>query len=520
MSQVENILYTAKTNSTGGRDGGLRSSDGRLSSVLRALPQGSEQARNPRAAELEAAQTTREKTLALNLDGRTYGTFAEIGGGQEVARWFFAVGGAAGTLAKAISAYDMGVSDGIYGRTKRYVSRERLEAMLDLEFTQLVRELRTIRGDAKQFFAFANTVATRKFDAEGNGRGWLGIRFQAQPGQDPSQIIIHAHLLDAEASREQEALGILGVNLIHAAFYRAANPDGLVASLRDGLSRARIEIDMIKFSGPAFARVDNRLMSLQLVELGFTDAAMFTATGEVVQPSEVLYKKPILIERGDFRPATNLTLDLLERALEQFRDEPGVQGTTPVVLAEMTLRSLSSALKPEHEDFLARADILGALGWDVLVSRFEQYYQLADYLALYTDGPIGIALGLPALRRVTDEAYYKGLAGGFLESAGRLFKRSVKVYVYPTRDAATGQIHTLESLPPAPPWHHLQQLLIAMGRMTQLESFDESYLSIRTSEVLKLIEQDDPSWQSMVPPRVAEIIRAKRLFRSPRAGVL
>jgi hypothetical protein len=509
MTQFEKSLNTAKTEYTSDRDDG---------GVARS--KSSAQANEFRRAEVETAQTTREKALTLNLDGRTYGTFAEIGGGQEVARWFFTVGGAAGTVAKAISAYDMAVSDGIYGQTKRYVSRERLEAMLDLEFTQIVRELGTIRGDAKHFFAFANTVATRKFNAEENGRGWLGIRFQARPHQEPSQIIIHAHLVDLEASREQEALGILGVNLIYAAFYRVAtDPTGLVASLRDGLSRVRIEIDMIKFSGPAFARVDNRLMSLQLVELGFTDAAMFTAAGEVVQPSEVLYKKPILIEPGSFRPVTNLTLDLLERALEQFSGEPGVRGTTPVVLAEMTLRSLSSELKPENEDFLARADILGALGWDVLVSRFELNYQLADYLAGYTDGPIGIALGLPALRQITDEAYYKGLAGGLLESAGRLFKRSVKVYVYPTRDAATGQIQTLETLPPAPPWQHLQQLLVAMGRLTQLESFNESYLSIRTSEVLKLIEKGDPSWESMVPPRVAEIIRTKRLFRSSGALV-
>jgi hypothetical protein len=466
---------------------------------------------------MDTTQTTQQKALTLNLDARTYGTFAEIGGGQEVARWFFAVGGAAGTVAKTISAYDMAVSDGIYGPTKRYVSRERLEAMLDLEFTQLVQELGAKRGDAKCFFAFANTVATRKFNMEGNGRGWLGVRFQAQPRQEPSEIIIHAHLLDSEAPREQEALGILGVNVIHAAFHRnAADPGGLLASLRDDLSRDRVEIDMIKFSGPAFAGVDNRLMSLQLVELGLTDAAMFTATGEVVQPSEVLYKKPILIERGSFRPATNLTLDLLERAFRQFREEPGVRGRTPVVLAEMTLRSLSSELKLEHADFLARADILGALGWDVLVSRFEPYYQLADYLAAYTDGPIGIALGLPALRQITNEAYYTGLSSGLLESAGRLFTRSVKAYVYPTRDATTGQLQTLETPPPAPPWQHLQELLVALGRLTQIEPLDESYLSIRTPEVLKLIEEDDPSWESMVPPRVAEIIRAKRLFRPPR----
>src|SRR2546428_4014918 len=317
--------------------------------------------------------TTRQKALALNLDATRYGTFAEIGGGQEVARWFFSVGGAAGTVAKTISAYDMAVSDGLYGPAKRYVSRQRLEAMLEQEFAQLVERLHD-RGDTKCFFAFADTVATRSFQKAGNGRGWLGLRFQARPREEPSQIIVHAHLFDSTAAREQDALGVLGVNLVHGAFFRRDNPAELIASLMDELSRERVEIDMIKLSGPAFPNLDNRLMSLQLVERGLTDAAMFTANGEVVQPSEVLYKKPILVERGSFRPATKLTLDLLNRALEQFLQEPSVRGQQTVVLAEMTLRSLSpgeGGADAGHEDFLARADIVRALGFDGLISRFE-----------------------------------------------------------------------------------------------------------------------------------------------------
>lgn len=461
-----------------------------------------------------ATPTTGQKALALNLDARSYGTFAEIGGGQEVARWFFAVGGAAGTVAKTISAYDMAVSDDIYGPAKRYVSRQRLEAMLDSEYTQLVQPLDQKRGDAKCFFVFADTVATRRFQSAEHGRGWLGVRFQAQPReQHPSQIIIHAHLLDSSAAREQEALGILGVNLIHAAFYRRTTPDDLIASLLDDLSHERVEIDMIKFSGPAFAGVDNRLMSLQLVQRALTDAAMFTADGEVVQPSEVLYERPILVERGSFRPATKLTLDLLERALEQFLQDPRVRGQTPVVLAEMTLRSLSPQPDVGHEDFLARADILRALGFDVLISRFEPYYELAEYLARYTDAPIGLAVGLPTVRQVADEKYYTDLPGGVLESVGRLFKRSVKMYVYPTRDAATGEIRTMANTPPPAPWNHLNHLLTEIGRVEAIRSYNDSYLSIRTPEVLKLIEDDDPKWESMVPPKVAEIIKSKRLFR-------
>jgi hypothetical protein len=460
----------------------------------------------------DPATTTRQKALALNLDATKYGTFAEIGGGQEVARWFFSVGGAAGTVAKTISAYDMAVSDGLYGHATRYVSRQRLEAMLEQEFAQLDQRLHGERGDKKCFFAFADTVATRSFQKSGNGHGWLGLRFQTKPHEEPSQIIIHAHLLDTTAAREQEALGILGVNLIHAAFFPRDDPAKRIRSLMDELTRERVEIDMIKLSGAAFQTMDNRLMSLQLVEQGFTDAAMFTANGEVVQPSEVLYKKPILVERGSFRPATKLTLDLLQRAREQFLEEPGVRGQTPVVLAEMTLNSLDPEPNAGHEDFLARADILSVLGFDVLISRFEPFYQLADYLAEYTDGLIGLAVGLPAMRQVADEKYYTDLPGGVLESVGRLFKRSVKMYVYPTRDAATGQIQTLENVPMRPPWHHLHNLLVEIGRIEPIRKYEESYLSIRTPDVLAKIKQGDSSWESMVPSAVAELIKAKHLF--------
>src|SRR5581483_1358997 len=217
--------------------------------------------------------------------------------------------------------------------------------------------------------------------------------------------------------------GVLGVNLIFAAFEKHGAPAELIGCLMDDLGRERIEIDMIKFSGPAFAGVDNRLLSLQLVEQGLTDAAMFTAAGEVVQPAEVLHKKPVLVERGSFRPPTRLTLDLLERAREQFAQEPGVQGEEPVVLAEMTLRNLLSENTVDHEDFLARADLLGALGFAALISRFQPYYQLADYLAGYTDRPIGLAVGLPSVRQMADERFYSDLPGGVLESMGRIIAR-------------------------------------------------------------------------------------------------
>jgi hypothetical protein len=456
---------------------------------------------------------TRQKALALNLDARTYGTIAEIGGGQEVARWFFRAGGAAGTVAKTISAYDMAISDGIYGPAKRYVSRERLNAMLEREFAQVGGQLGQKHGDNKCFFAFANTVATRRYHGAEHGRGWIGLRFQAHPHEQPSQITLHAHLHDVLPELEQEALGILGINLIYGAFFLRQRPTELVAGLLDDLSRDGVEIDMIKFSGPAFPATDNRLMSLQLVERGFTDAAMFTAEGEVVQPSEVLYKRPILVERGSFRPATKLTLDLLERAREAFLKEPGMEGQEPVVLAEMTLRNLVPGPEVGHADFLARADILCALGFDVLISRFEQNYQVAEYLSAYTDKLIGFAVGLPTLKKLVQEQFYMELAGGVLEAAGRLYKRSVKSYVYPARDGESGRIETIDDMILPSPWQHLQRLLRELGRVEPIHPSNEEWLSIQSEDVLARIDEEDPSWEAMVPAKVAEIIKSKGLFR-------
>jgi hypothetical protein len=464
---------------------------------------------------MEMMPSTRDKALKVNLDSTTYGTFAEIGGGQEVARWFFSVGGAAGTVAKTISAYDMAVSDALYGPAQRYVSRQRLEAMLAHEFDQIVASLGPSRGAGTAFFAFANTVTTRSHAHIGNGRGWVGFRFQSRPLAAPSDIIVHVHLFDVTTVGQQEALGILGVNLVHAALFQHGDRPALVGGLMDGLSRARVEIDMIKLSGPVFAGVDNRLMSLQLVEQSLTDAAMFTAAGEVVQPAEVLYKRPILVERGTFRPVTLVSLDVLERARDLFLQEPGVQGTKPIVLAEMTLRRLQTGDQVDqvdHVDFLARADLLCGLGFDVLISRFRPYYQLADYLAAYTDRMIGIAVGLQAIEEIVDEKYYEELAGGVLESLGRLFKRSVKMYVYPMLDPASGQVVAGERATLPPPWTHLENLLLETHLVEPIHTYNEAYLSIRTSDVLARIQRGDPSWEAMVPPTVAEIIKTKKLF--------
>ncbi|HLJ53724.1 MAG TPA: hypothetical protein VKT77_01730 [Chthonomonadaceae bacterium] len=455
---------------------------------------------------------THEKAHKFNLDTQTHGSFAEIGAGQEVARWFFHVGGAARTVAKSISAYDMAVSDALYGRAQRYVSRQRLNQMLDLEYAQLIDGLGPSRGATTTFFSFADTVATRRPGHAENGRGWVGLRFQTRPFESPSEIILHVHLMDTTAALQQEALGTLGINLVFGAFYHNAELPVLVNSLMDDLSRDRIEIDVMKVSGPAFEGADNRLLSLQLVEQGISDATMFTAAGEVVQVSEVTWKRPILVVRGSFRPATKLTIDLIDRARERFLAEPEQQGKEPIVLAEMTLDDLGAGSGISHEDFLARAQILHVLGIDVLVTRFNRFYQLAEYLDDYTDQMIGIAVGVPTLRKILDEQFCTEVGGGALESVGRLFRRLVKMYVYPTFDAATGRIITLDDAEVQSPLHHIRDFLLDQSRLEAIPCPDPEILKIRTPDVRGKIEDGDPSWEASVPPVVADIVKAQRLF--------
>src|ERR1700761_1992732 len=284
--------------------------------------------------------TTHQKALQINLDPSKYGTFAEIGAGQEVARWFFRVGGAAGTVAKSISAYDMAVSDAVYGKSDRYVSMGRLQAMLDYEYQLNIERLDETRGDAASFFAFADTVVARSYRGGNECHGWMGVKFQAHPRDEPSQIILHIRMLDIEAALQQEAIGIVGVNLLHGAFFEHHEPDQLIESLLDRLTTDRIEIDMIEFRGIEFRSVDNRLMALKLVQLGLSGVAMFGPSREVLQPSEVLRKKALLVERGSFCPPTVVNIDMLESARAKFEAEPGVAGREILELTELTMRNL------------------------------------------------------------------------------------------------------------------------------------------------------------------------------------
>ncbi len=457
---------------------------------------------------------THQKALQINLDPSKYGTFVEIGAGQEVARWFFRVGGAAGTIAKTMSAYDMTVSDAIYGPCERYVSRQRLTAMLEREYGLLIERLGQKRGANTRFFAFADTVAARSYSSRKDmeAHGWLGVRFQTEPLGEPSQIIIHARLLDPENLQEQEALGIIGVNLLHGALYKHGDPATLLDALLDNLTAERVEVDMVKLTGPAFKGVDNRVVALQLVQRGLTKAAMFLANGEVVQPADVLYKKSIMVERGSFRPVIRTTLNMLECATSLFVQEPKVQGEEVTVLMEMTLKNLIEGDRIDHKDFLDRVDILGALGKNVLISNYGEYHRLAAYLFRHTKKMIGIVMGVPTLREIFDEKYYADLEGGILESFGRLFKNDLKLYVYPLREAKTGALITAGNLRVAPHLRHLYAYLVENRLIESLRDFDETCLPIFSRDVLAKIRTGDPAWETMVPPTVALMIKERKLF--------
>lgn len=454
---------------------------------------------------------TNRKALQINLDRQKYGTFAEIGAGQEVARRFFIVGGAAGTIAKTMSAYDMTFSDAIYGPTDRYVSRRRLQTMLDHEYDLLLERLETKLGAERAFFVFADTVAARSFKERNESHGWLGVRFQPAPRSEPSQIIIHVRMLDESNVDQQEALGVIGVNLLYGAFYHS-QPERLISSLQENLAPGRIQVDLIKFSGPAFANIDNRLMSLQLVSQGLTDAVMFTADGEMVQPSEILHKKAILIERGSFRPVTYATNDMLEGARRQFLKESGCSEKDLVVLMEMTLENLLSEGQLNHADFLARVDILGALGRTVLISKFGEYYRLAGYLSRYTNRMIGLVMGVPSLIEIFDEKYYLNLEGGILEALGRMFTSGLKLYVYPMIDEKTGKLITATKVQVAPNLRSLFQYLIDNHHIEEIIDYEKDFLRIYPPAVLAKLKAGDESWQEMVPPEVAQIIKEREFF--------
>ncbi|MBL7664822.1 MAG: hypothetical protein JNM93_06780 [Bacteriovoracaceae bacterium] len=480
--------------------------------------------------------STRQKALKINLDARIYGTLAEIGAGQEVARHFFQAGAASGTIAKSMSAYDKIFSDVIYGKEKsnRYVSEERLIKMLEKEYEVLEERLGASRPPENLFFSFSNTVSAINYFGTNESHGWIGIRYQLNPKADFNQIVLHVRMLDKENTSQQHALGVLGVNLIFAAFYEAGEPDKLLESLMDNLSKSRIEINMIRMTGVDFKQVDNRLLNLQLVRLGLTNAVMFDQKGHIVLASEELYKKNVLVVRGSYRPPTLVSEDIIETGMKCFSEKSKIEVASMVTLCEITMTNLSETGEISREDFLARVDLLSALGHRVLISNYHQYFKLSDYFAKFKCPNLGLVLGIYNFQQIFDHDYnnfspeaLKSLGikvteeeeieeVNLLASVGLLFKANVKVFVYPYHSSSgKTECTTLENLKIREESKHLINYLKETKQLFDIQGYNKKITDIYSRRVLEMIQKNEKGWEDMVPKSVAKTINAKCLFGHP-----
>lgn len=459
--------------------------------------------------------TTKEKALEINLNEKIYGTLAEIGGGQEVAAWFFKAGGASGTIAKTMSAYDMTFSDAIYGKTKKYVCKEKLMKMLDREYTLLSQRL-TNRTKRTTFFAFANTVEVLNYKKTNEGHGWIGLRFQLHPNSEPNDCIIHVVLHDNDANWQQQVLGMIGVNLIFACF-NYNDPQDIINSLTDNLSSGRVEVDMFKLSGPDFHHVDNRLMSLLLVKNGLTQATLFGPKGNVLLPSDALYKKNVLILRGRFRPVTHVNVDMMISGMKQFRDDPEVTKESLFILSELSLNDLSMKEGVIDEtDFLDRVDLLCSLGQNVLISNYKRHYRLSGYISQLTrKRKLALIVGFNNLKTIFEEKHYEDLDGGILEAFSRLFGTNSQLLVYPAIDDETKKLNMASNYIPNKKLAPLYDYFRKTNKIVDLKDVKTENLHIISDEVLKMIVANEPGWDKFVPTRVSCLIKENYMFNYP-----
>jgi hypothetical protein len=463
--------------------------------------------------EFDQIPSLKTKCLRINLNENIYGTFAEIGAGQETVRQFFRAGGASGTIAKAMSAYDKAFSDAIYGieDDKRYVTEARLRKMLDHEINLVEERLSRKEHPNKMFFTYANTVATIDFAKKYKGHGWVGIKYQVDANEDYNEIVLHLRFKETDARLQQETLGILGTNLIYGAFYKYNEPKKLLRYLYDHLDKDQVEIDTINFAGPVFKDVDNRLMSLQLVKNGMTDAVMFAPDGNNVLPAKVLYKKNILTLRGSFRPVTKVNMDMYKKSYDMFIKENKVDVDQTQVIFEITLSNLRAEGEIDEQDFMDRARLLCSLGQTVLISNFQEYYKLVEYFSQYTKARMGLAMGVNNLVDIFDEKYYRHLSGGILEAFGKLFFKDLRVYLYPMEND-DGSVTTSENLKVHPRMKELYKFFKYNGKVVDITDYDDSILTIFSRTVLKMIADGNDDWETMLPEGVAKLIKEKSLF--------
>lgn len=463
----------------------------------------------------ENIPSIKAKTLRINLNPDIYGTFAEIGAGQETARWFFRSGGASGTIAKAMSAYDKSFSDAVYGveTEGRYVTQSRLKKMLSHEMHLMEERISRDENPDKLFFTYANTVATIDFSKRYKGHGWVGLRFQLDPTQKEfDEIILHVRFKQNEARLQQETLGIIGVNLIYGAFYKYNKPRKLLKYIYDHIDRDTLEIDMVNFSGPNFKNVDNRLMSLQLIRNDMTDAVMFGPDGNNLLPATILYKKNILALRGSFRPVTKVNMDMFEKSYEIFIRDPAVEEDNSIVIFEITLSNLRASGEIDESDFMDRAKLLCSLGHSVMISKFQEYFKLVEYFNNYTKAKIGLTMGVNNLVDIFDEKYYRHLSGGILEAFGKLFFKELIVYLYPMKNPETGQIMTSNNVKVHPRMKELYKFFKYNGKVMDIIDYDTEIMDIFSRDVLKKIQSGEGGWEEMLPEGISETIKKEHLF--------
>lgn len=462
----------------------------------------------------EDIPSTESKALRINLNKSIFGTFSEIGAGQETVRNFFAAGGASRTIAKAMSAYGKEFSDAIYGAEKdgRYVTESRLRKMLSHELDLIERRIDRKENPDKLFFSFANTVATIDYTKKYQGHGWVGVRYQTKPDEDYSEITLHVRFHENKAQYQQNTLGTLGVNLIYYAYYHYDSPKNLLKHLYDHIDKDLLEIDTINFSGPCFEKVDNRLMSLELIKNGMTDAVMFDPEGNNLLISDELYGKNVLALRGSFRPVTKVNMDIYEQSKALFLKEKGVTEENSISIFEITLSNLTADGFVSDEDFLHRANLLGSMGQTVMISTFKEYYKLVEYLERYSDGQKRLAMGVDNLIYIFDEHYYDELIGGTLEAFGKLFTETLQIYLYPYKNRETGEITDSNNLIVPDQMHDLYKYFKRYGKFVDIKEYHPEYLDIFSRDVLKMIENGEPGWEEKLPKNVAELIKEQGLF--------
>lgn len=458
------------------------------------------------------------KALEVNQDPAIYGAFAEIGAGQEVARHFFLAGQASQTIAKTMSAYDMIYSDEIYGKEAngRYVCESRLIKMLDKEFSLLQRRLDANRGDRTQFFAYANTVTTGD-QTKRYCHGWMGVRFQKKPKGPFNDIILHVRMLDRYRLQQQETLGILGVNLVHSAFRASESQADLIPALTENIRDGQVAIDLIRTSGPDLAHLNNHLLNLELVRRKLAEGTIFGPNGDILSASDVLYQKPAIIDRGEFRPVTKTHLDLVERGFTHFKKEFPKAGN-PVVLFEIPMHSLLQEGTLDEQDFLDRVETLRGLGHYVLVTNFLLFYRLKHYLRSFTKEPIAILIRAPNLTSLFDESIYGDLEGGLMEGLGKLLDTNTRVFAFPQlKDNQCLMANAFEpegKLKPIFQYFRQQSFISDLGGCESMKEED----FIRSEEVRKLLKKDDPKWEKLVPKTAAAVIKEKGLFGYKRSS--